>query len=85
MCPIPLTARRRLLITCPAPAPVQLVIYNVLGQPVRTLVDQFQAAGSYQAQWDARDQRGTSLSSGVYITRLSYPGGEQTQRLLYLK
>ena len=68
-----------------SPGPVQLVIYNVLGQPVRTLVDQFQAAGSYQAQWDARDQRGTSLSSGVYITRLSYPGGVQTQRLLYLK
>ena len=68
-----------------SPGPVRLVIYNVLGQPVRALVDQFQAAGSYQVQWDARDQRGTSLSSGVYITRLSYPGGEQTQRLLYLK
>ena len=67
------------------PGPVQLVIYNVLGQPVRTLVDQFQAAGSYQVQWDARDQRGASLSSGVYITRLSYPGEVQTQRLLYLK
>ena len=68
-----------------SPGPVRLVIYNVLGQPVRTLVDQFQAAGSYQVQWDARDQRGVLLSSGVYITRLSYPGGEQTQRLLYLK
>ena len=67
------------------PGPVRLVIYNVLGQPVRTLVDESQAAGSYQVQWDARDQRGVSLSSGVYITRLSYPGGEQTQRLLYLK
>ena len=65
--------------------PVQLVIYNVLGQPVRTLVDEFQAAGSYQVQWDARDQQGVSLSSGIYITRLSYPGGVQTRRLLYLK
>ena len=43
------------------------------------------AAGSYQVQWDARNQQGSSLSSGVYITRLSYPGGVQTQRLLYLK
>ena len=65
--------------------PVQLVIYNVLGQPVRTLVDQSQAAGSYQVQWDARDQQGVSLSSGIYIARLSYPGGVQTRRLLYLK
>ncbi len=67
------------------PGPVQLVIYNVLGQPVRTLVDKSQAAGSYQIRWDVLDQRGISLSTGIYIARLSYPGGMQTQRLLYLK
>ncbi len=67
------------------PGPVQLVIYNVLGQPVRTLVDKSQAAGSYQIRWDVLDQRGVSLSTGTYIARLSYPGGVQTQRLLYLK
>ncbi len=83
--PNPFNSATQIAYHLSSPGPVQLVIYNVLGQPVRTLVDQFQAAGSYQAQWDARDQRGTSLSSGVYITRLSYPGGEQTQRLLYLK
>ena len=65
--------------------PVQLVIYNVLGQPVRTLMDASQAAGAYQVRWDARDEGGVLLSTGVYIARLSYPGGVQTQRLLYLK
>ena len=65
--------------------PVQLVIYNVLGQPVRTLVDESQTAGTYQIRWDVLDQRGGSLSTGIYIARLSYPGGVQTQRLLYLK
>ena len=65
--------------------PVRLVIYNVLGQPVRTLVDGSRAAGSYQVKWDARDEGGVLLSTGVYIARLSYPGGAQTQRLLYLK
>ena len=83
--PNPFNSATQIAYHLSSPGPVQLVIYNVLGQPVRTLVDQFQAAGSYQVQWDARDQRGVSLSSGVYITRLSYPGGEQTQRLLYLK
>ena len=65
--------------------PVELVMYNVLGQPVRTLVNEFQTAGSYQVQWDARDQQGASLSSGIYIARLRYPGGVQTRRLLYLR
>ena len=68
-----------------SPGPVQLVIYNVLGQPVRTLVNASQAAGSYQIRWDVLNQRGVSLSTGIYIARLSYPGGVQTQRLLYLK
>ncbi|MDE2888877.1 MAG: T9SS type A sorting domain-containing protein [Gemmatimonadota bacterium] len=65
--------------------PVTLVIYNVLGQPVRTLVDESRPAGSYQVRWDARDDTGAMLSTGVYIARLSYPGGVATQRLLYLK
>ena len=64
---------------------VQLDIFNVLGQGVRTLVDQPQAAGSYQVQWGGRDQQGASLSSGIYMVRLSYPGGMQTRRMLYLK
>ena len=83
--PNPFNSATQIAYHLSSPGPVQLVIYNVLGQPVRTLVDQFQAAGSYQVQWDARDQRGAALSSGVYITRLSYPGGMQAQRLLYLK
>ena len=67
------------------PGPVQLVIYNVLGQPVRTLVDASQAAGVYQVRWDARDEDGVLLSTGVYIARLTYPDGVKTQRMLYLK
>ena len=67
------------------PGPVKLVIYNVLGQPVRTLADESRAAGSYKVTWDARDDGGVLLSTGVYIARLNYPGGVQTQRLLYLK
>ena len=65
--------------------PVKLVIYNVLGQPVRTLVDESRAAGTYKVKWDARDEDGALLSTGVYIAHLSYPGGAQSQRLLYLK
>ncbi|MCE2438358.1 MAG: T9SS type A sorting domain-containing protein [Candidatus Latescibacteria bacterium] len=68
-----------------SPGPVKLVIYNVLGQPVRTLVDESRAAGSYRVKWDARDEMGALLSTGVYIASLSYPGGMQTQRPLYLK
>ena len=83
--PNPFNSSTQIAYHLSSPGPVQLVIYNVAGQPVRTLVDRFQGAGSYRVEWDARDQRGASLSSGVYITRLSHPGRVETQRLLYLK
>ena len=69
----------------PTRGPVRLEVYNVLGQRVRTLVDEFKYAGSYQVHWDARDQGGTPAAAGVYVTRLQYPDGEQTRRLLLLK
>ena len=64
---------------------VCLEIFNVLGQRVRTLVEQFQATGSYQVKWDARDQEGSAVSAGVYLARLHHPGGVQTRRLLLPK
>ena len=83
--PNPFNSSTQIVYHLAGPGPVQLVIYNVAGRPVRTLVDRFQGAGSYRVEWDARGQRGASLSSGVYIARLSHPGGVETQRLLYLK
>ena len=65
--------------------PVRLDIHNILGQRVRTLVDEAQAAGSHRAVWDARDRQGAPVAAGVYLARLQYPGGVQTRRLLYLE
>ena len=67
------------------PGPVRLVIYNTLGQPVRILVDEFQAVGRYQVQWDGRDRYGSAVAAGVYVARLHFPGGAQIRRMLYLK
>ena len=68
-----------------APGPVRLQIYNLLGQPLRTLVDEVQAPGRHRVEWDARDQRGSPVATGVYLTLLRYPGGVQTRQLLLLK
>ncbi len=65
--------------------PVRLVVYSVLGQPVRTLVDAIQFAGSYQVAWDSLDDRGAPVASGVYLARLTHKGSQLVQQLLYLK
>ncbi|MBD3223841.1 MAG: T9SS type A sorting domain-containing protein, partial [Caldithrix sp.] len=52
------------------PAMVEITIYNVLGLPVRTLFSGRLQAGRYRMQWDATDNQGRSLSSGVYFYQL---------------
>ena len=83
--PNPFNASTQIAYRLAAPGLARLEIYNILGQSVRTLVNQFQPAGFYQVRWDARDQRGSALAAGVYLTRLRHPDGAQTRRLLYLK
>ncbi|NKB67945.1 MAG: T9SS type A sorting domain-containing protein [Candidatus Latescibacteria bacterium] len=65
---------------------VKLVLYNVLGQPVRTLIDRTQTAGLHRAVWSGRDDSGQPLASGVYLCRLHTEGGRNAPiRLLLLR
>jgi hypothetical protein len=67
------------------PVSVTLKVYNVLGQLVRTLVDEEKAAGKYLVSWDGRDDSGRQLSSGVYLCRLRIEDLRVTRRMLLLK
>ncbi len=58
----------------PAPSTVRIRIYNILGQEVRTLVNQAQAAGQRAAIWDSRNNFGRVVSSGVYFYRIEAKG-----------
>lgn len=49
---------------------VELVIFNVMGQPVRMLVSGNQDKGWYRKVWDGRDRQGNQLASGVYLYRI---------------
>ncbi|MBI3586401.1 MAG: T9SS type A sorting domain-containing protein [Ignavibacteriales bacterium] len=64
---------------------VRLEIYNILGQLVRTLVDEKQPAGHYAVPWNGRDQYGHSLASGVYFYRLRSTEYVETKKLMLLR
>jgi len=49
---------------------VRLVIYDLRGHLVRTLVDRDREPGRYQVHWDGRDDRGAHVSSGIYLYRI---------------
>ncbi len=83
--PNPFNAGTRIAYRIAVSGSVRLVVYSLLGQPVRTLVDQVQDAGAYEVHWDARNQQGTTVASGVYLVRLHHSGGVQSLRLLFLR
>ena len=83
--PNPFNTQTQLVYTLPVASPVELAIYNIMGQRVRTLVQGVQAAGRYQIAWDGRSDSGSSLASGVYLSRLVSTQGVQVRRLLLLK
>ncbi len=62
--------------------PVQLVIYDVTGRPVRTLATRSFTPGLHQIPFDARDDRGKSLPSGIYFYRLVIEGHVETRKLI---
>ena len=49
---------------------VRLVVYNVAGQTVQTLVNESQTPGSYEVMWNGRDEAGRPVGSGIYFYRL---------------
>jgi flagellar hook assembly protein FlgD len=64
---------------------VKLTVYNLLGQKVRTLVNERLEAGRYQAVWDGRNERGFPLASGVYVYRLEAGDFRQMKKMILLK
>ncbi len=65
--------------------PITLKIYNVLGQLVRTLVDEEKFAGVYQIIWDGKGEDGAELSSGIYFYQLKIKDQKVTKKMLLLK
>ena len=62
-----------------------LIIYNVLGQKVRTLLNEVKPDGNYEAIWDGRDDTGVKLPSGVYFYRLKTNNYQNIKKMILLK
>lgn len=66
-------------------AVVTIKVYNALGQVVKTLVDGVVPAGVHQVVWDATDNAGASVATGVYLYRMDVAGSTVTRALVLMK
>ncbi len=64
---------------------VQLTIYNLHGQEVRTLVKGQMNAGFHSVNWDGKDEHGQVVPSGVYLYKLRVNEFAQTRKMTFMK
>jgi|GEM_PF-3360513 len=69
----------------PQPGWVTVAVYNVMGEKIVTLVDEYQAAGYYRTMWDGIDDHDRSAPSGIYFYRLETKGTTTTKKMILLK
>jgi len=83
--PNPFNPITRIDYALPTATHVKLNIYNVLGQNVRTLVDEFQSADYHSVIWDGRNNGGVPVASGVYFYRIDAGEMSVTKKMMMLK
>ncbi len=64
---------------------VELSIYNIKGQKVKTLVDGFQTVGFQSVTWDGTNRNGADVASGVYFYRVRTDYSQVTRKMVLIK
>ena len=83
--PNPFNPSTTIRFTVAAESPVELLIFNVQGQKVRTLIEDSRTAGSYRVVWDGRNDRGKLVATGVYFYRLKIGPYLSVKKMLLIK
>ena len=83
--PSPFNAQTVLQFRVPARQRVELKVYNVAGQLVRTLIDGEVEAGVHRVRWDATTNQSLQAGSGVYFGRFSTAGYDRARKIVLVK
>ena len=83
--PNPFNAETSIEIALSGAGQVELVLFDLLGRPVRHLARGNYAAGEHVFTWDGRDDHRRSVATGVYFLRLTAAGRRTTSRLTLLR
>ena len=86
--PNPFNPETNITFDIPANSPgehIRLEIFDLLGRKVRTLASGHYAPGTYSMQWNATDDAGLPVASGIYIYRLSSPSTSFTKKMVLIQ
>ena len=83
--PNPFNPSTKISFSLPEAATVTLEVYNILGQKVVTLFSGDLPAGYHNMKWDATDEFGQYVGSGVYLFRLQAGTFTQVKKMMLMK
>lgn len=83
--PNPFNPETEISYDLPKDSWVKLSIYNIMGQKVATLVDQFEPAGHKTVRWGGKNENGAEVASGTYFYRLAAEDFTATKRMVLLR
>ncbi|MCZ6899178.1 MAG: T9SS type A sorting domain-containing protein, partial [Bacteroidetes bacterium] len=83
--PNPFNSNTTIQYQIPEDSNVRLLVYNLSGQRITTLVNQQQTAGSHSVQWGGKDDDGRQVASGIYLYKIKAGDFAQRKKLILLK
>ena len=83
--PNPFNPETTIKMSIPKATDINLSVYNLKGQLVKTIVDDFLTAGDHSYVWDGKDQNGTNVSSGIYFYKVESDSQTINKRMILLK
>jgi hypothetical protein len=83
--PNPFNPETKIVFDLSESGQAKLVIYNIKGQKVKTLLDCYMSPGRSEMLWNSKDDHGKRVSSGIYFYRLQTPTKILTKKMLLMK
>ncbi|MFH0931841.1 MAG: T9SS type A sorting domain-containing protein, partial [Candidatus Zixiibacteriota bacterium] len=83
--PNPFNPKTLIRFTLPKDSWVKMEVYNILGQKVKTLVDEKLTAGVKEVEWDSKDDNGLEVASGIYFYRIKADDFSDIKKMVMLK
>jgi len=83
--PNPFNPNTNILYSLAEPGYTTITIYNILGQRVTRLVDEYKEAGQHMVIWNGQNSRGQPVSSGIYFYRIESGDFMDSKKMMLLR
>jgi subtilisin family serine protease len=83
--PNPFNPETEIKYALPTGCHVKLTIYNIAGQKVKTLVDEYQTAGYKTIHWNGRADKGEEIATGVYFYKIQAGDFRESRKMVLVK